>query len=234
MWIFIKRPRSYLRCKRSKKRLTGKQKVGIIFACFLLLIIGAFLYLNYVVNPVIILMSQAKVRSLATKAVGGAVYTIVSQGDVYNDLINITYDNDGNVTLIRANAIAINYLNRSLTRLAQSNLEQIGNEGIKIPIGTFSGLPILVGRGPSVSVKLIPIGAISSSFTSEFIEAGINQTLHKIYVNISANISIVLPTASQSIQTSTQVLVCETIIVGEVPPTYLQSTSLDEMMNLIP
>lgn len=234
MWCFRRRRRSYLNCGREKKKVTKKQKAGMIFAGFLLLIIGAFLYLNYIVNPVIIVMSQAKVRTLATKAVGGAVYTIVSQGDVYSDLIKITYDNDGKVRLIQANAIAINYLNRSLTRLAQSNLEQIGNEGIDIPIGTFSGLPILVGKGPSINVKMIPIGSISSSFSSEFISAGINQTLHRIYIKIGSNVSLVLPTANQNIQTSTQVLICENIIIGEIPATYLQSNSLDEMMNLIP
>jgi sporulation protein YunB len=234
VWCFPKKRRSYLKCNREKQKLTKKQKFGIIVASFLLVIIGILLYLNYVVNPVIIHMSGAKVRSLATKAVGGAIYTIVSQNDVYNDLIKITYDDKGNVKTIQANSIGINLLTRSLTRLAQSNLEQIGNEGINIPLGSFSGLPILVGRGPSVNIKLIPIGAISSSFSSEFTSAGINQTHHKIYVTISSNISIVLPTANQTIQTSTQVLICENIIIGEVPPTYLNSDSLDEMMNLIP
>jgi sporulation protein YunB len=179
-------------------------------------------------------MSQAKVKSLATKAVGSAIYDIVSQGDVYNDLIHITRDDDGNVLMIQANSIAINLLTRSLTRLAHQNLEEIGEQGIGIPIGSFSGLPILVGRGPSVNIKLIPIGAISSAFTSEFTSAGINQTNHRIYVTISSNISIVLPTANQTVTTSTQVLLCENIIIGKIPSTYLNSYSLDEMMNLIP
>lgn len=235
MWCFPKRRRAYLNFSREKKKLTRRQKWGIVFACFLLFIIGTFLYLNYVVNPVILQMSEAKVKSLATKAVGNAIYEIVSQeDDVYNSLINVVYNNEGDITAMLVNSIEINLLTRTLTRLAQTNLEQIGNNGIDVPIGSFSGMPILVGRGPTVNIKLVPIGSISSSFTSEFTSAGINQTNHKIYVTVTANVSVVLPTTNQTIQTSTQVLICESIIVGEIPSTYLYSDSLDEMLNLIP
>lgn len=206
----------------------------MIIACFLLLIIGIILYLNYVVNPIILQTSEAQIRSLATKAVGSAIYEIVNQNDIYDNLVKITYDNEGKIRLIQANSIAINFLNRSLTKLAQKNLEQIGVQGIDIPIGSFSGLPIFVGRGPTVNIKLLPVGAISSNFSSEFTTAGINQTNHKIYVNISSNVSIILPTSNQLVTTSTQVLICENIIIGEIPETYLYSDSLDEMLNLIP
>ena len=122
----------------------------MIIACFLLLIIGIILYLNYVVNPIILQTSEAQIRSLATKAVGSAIYEIVNQNDIYDNLVKITYDNEGKIRLIQANSIAINFLNRSLTKLAQKNLEQIGVQGIDIPIGSFSGLPIFVGRGPTL------------------------------------------------------------------------------------
>lgn len=234
MWGFPRRRHSYLSCKKEKKKLTIRQKIGMIIACFLLLIIGIILYLNYVVNPIILQTSEAQIRSLATKAVGSAIYEIVNQNDIYDNLVKITYDNEGKIRLIQANSIAINFLNRSLTKLAQKNLEQIGVQGIDIPIGSFSGLPIFVGRGPTVNIKLLPVGAISSNFSSEFTTAGINQTNHKIYVNISSNVSIILPTSNQLVTTSTQVLICENIIIGEIPETYLYSDSLDEMLNLIP
>lgn len=233
MKIFSRRL-SYLNRENSKKKSSFKQKATIVVVVFLLLIIGIILYLNYVVNPVVISMSESKVRSLATKAVGGAIYEIVNQADIYNDLITISKNNDGDVAMIQANSIQINLLTRKLTRLATSNLEQIGQQGLDIPIGTFSGMPILVGRGPSINIKMIPIGSISSSFKSEFTNAGINQTNHRIYVTIKSKINVVLPTANQTVETSTQVLICENIIIGKIPSTYLHSDSLDEMMNLIP
>ncbi len=179
-------------------------------------------------------MSEAEIKSLATQAIGSAVYEVVSQGDLYDNLIEITKDTEGNVSLIQANSIQINLLTRTLTKTATKNLESVGEQGINVPIGTFSGFPILAGRGPSINIKMSPIGAISSSFKSEFTTAGINQTNHKIYVVLSSKINIILPTAHQTVETSTQVLICENIIIGKIPDTYLNSDSLDEMMNLIP
>ncbi len=231
---YFHRKLKYLNNKELSKKDKIKQKIGLFIAIFLVIIVIAILYINYIVNPVIISTSEAQVKSLATKAIGSAVYEIVNQNDVYGDLITITKDPDGNVTLIQANGLQINLLTRSLTRLATSNLEKIGEQGIDIPIGTFSGMPILAGRGPNINIKMLPIGSISSSFKSEFTNAGINQTNHRIYVTISSKISVVLPTVNQIVETSTQVLICENIIIGKVPDTYLQSNSLDEMMNLIP
>ena len=231
---YFHRKLKYLNNKELSKKDKIKQKIGLFIAIFLVIIVTAILYINYIVNPVIISTSEAQVKSLPTKAIGSAVYEIVNQNDVYGDLITITKDPDGNVTLIQANGLQINLLTRSLTRLATSNLEKIGEQGIDIPIGTFSGMPILAGRGPNINIKMLPIGSISSSFKSEFANAGINQTNHRIYVTISSKISVVLPTVNQIVETSTQVLICENIIIGKIPDTYLQSNSLDEMMNLIP
>lgn len=230
----FRRKRRYINGEKTKKKLSGKQKVYFFVAIFLLIVVCALLYLNYVVNPVVISMSESKVRSLATKAVNASVYEIVGSGDIYDSIITITKNNDGDVAMVQANAVQINQIAQELTRLATTNLESIGQQGIDIPIGTFSGLPILVGRGPSVNVKMIPIGQISSSFKSVFSNAGINQTNHRIYVTITSKVSVVLPTANQTVETSTQVLICENIIIGKVPETYLHSDSLDEMMNLIP
>lgn len=219
-------------CER--RGFSVRQKVGICVSVILILFIGVLLYIEYIVNPIILQTSEAKVNALAQKAVGSAIYEVISDSDVYNDLITIYKDNNGNITMISTNSVQMNVLARKLSRLAQQNLDEIGSLGIQIAIGTFSGMPILSGRGPSVNVSVTPIGAMSTKFESEFIEAGVNQTLHKIYVNLSASVSIVLPTSNLKIKTSTQVLMCESIIVGQVPEAYLNSHSLDEMMNLIP
>ena len=101
----FKRRLSYLNREKTKKKLTSKQKFGMTVAVFLLFVIGIVLYLNYVVNPVVIHMSEAKVKSLATKAVGSAIYEIVNTRDLYNDLITISKDNEGNVSMIQAKSL---------------------------------------------------------------------------------------------------------------------------------
>ena len=218
----------------NRSKLTHKQKAGIVVAIFLIVIILILLYINYVINPIILQTSEAKVKALAKKAVGAAIYEIVCQGDIYDSIITISKDKDENITMISANTVQINTLARKLARLSQDNLDKIGQQGIDIPIGTFSGFPLLAGKGPNIRVNIMPIGAISASFKSEFMSAGVNQTIHKIYVLVDSAISVILPTANQKIKTESMVLVCESVIVGRVPDAFLNSDSLDEMMNLIP
>ena len=216
------------------KKFSFHQKVGIFISSLLIFVIAFLIYVNLVVNPIILQICEAEINSLSQKALGSAIYDVVSSSDVYSSLFKIEKDTEGNITFISTDAMQISLLSRTLSRLSQSNLDAIGTRGISIPIGTFSGFPALSGRGPSISVSVNPIGAISSKFESKFTTAGVNQTLHRIYVNISALVNVVLPTVNQKIEVSSQVLVCENLIVGKVPDAYLNSDNLDEMMNLIP
>lgn len=224
----------YIKPNRKRKRLTRKKKWLLAAICFVLVVIGALLYFNFVINPVILSMSEIKVKSLTQRAVNQAVYEVVNSGPVYDDMIKISRNESGMVTLISADATEINRLARDLVKLSEVKLGEISERGIAIPIGTFSGMPIFVGRGPEVSIRLIPIGVISCSFRSEFRQAGINQTTHRIYVNINSNVSVVMPTQNQNIATTTELLLAESIIIGSIPSTYLNSESLDEMLNLLP
>ena len=173
-------------------------------------------------------------QSMTAQSVNSAVQTVINNTNIYDDIIEIGMDNEGNITNFQVRSIMINKLAREIGKTAQQNLEIMGSEGVDIPVGTLTGIPMLVGIGPKITFKVQPIGTLSSSFSSEFMSAGINQTNHRIYLNIQASVSMVLPTASRNIITNTQILICESIIIGKVPDTYLNSDSLDEMMNLIP
>lgn len=220
--------------KKTKLYMPFKFKIGIFFCILLLVIILVFIYLNNVVNPVIIESSSAKTHSLSQKAVEQAIYETIKDNTVYDSLIMITRDDTGNVIYISTNSLQINLLARQLVKSAQEKLENLGAKGINIPLGTFTGMPIFVGRGPNINIKLLPIGSISCKFNSEFINAGINQTNHKIYLTVTSKVSVILPTANQTVQTTTQIMIAESIIVGKIPDTYLNSASLDDMLNLIP
>lgn len=225
------------RCIKSQKLyMPIKFKIGIFFCFLLLIIVFVIAYLNKVVNPVIIESSSAKTRSLSQKAVEEAIYETMKGTSIslYDSLIMINRDANGDVSYISTNSLQINMLARELAKASQSKLETLGAKGIDIPLGTFTGMPIFVGRGPNINIKMLPIGSINCKFKSEFINAGINQTNHKIYLSITSKVSVILPTANQNVETTTQIMIAESIIVGKIPQTYLQSTSMDDMLNLIP
>ncbi len=217
--------------KRNKKvfRISRLILISIVG----LLLLTYFFFTSYV-NPIILSTTKYKIQSLTLKAVNSAISEVMSNNIIYDDLIKTVMNNEGDIVLIQANSNLINRLSKELVRQAQNNIEKMGDIGIKVPIGTFSGIPILVGRGPDIHLKLLPIGSISANFSSSFASAGINQTSHKIYINIEAKVGIIMPLESKSIVNTIQVLVCESVIVGKVPTTYLRANEWDQTIDLIP
>ena len=211
-----------------------KRKLKIFLAVLLSLCVLIMLYLNFVVNPVIIATSTAKVRSLSQRAVENVVWQVIKDSSIYDTLINITRDENGKILAVCSNSATINMLALELTEKAQDALSQMGASGVDIPIGSFSGMPIFTGRGPDVNIKMLPIGTIYCKFYSSFSSAGINQTNHRVYLRVYSSVSVILPMANQIIDTETELMISESIIIGEIPDTYLHSSTLDEMLNLVP
>ena len=125
-----------------------KHKFIIVLLSVVVLFIITLSYLNYIVNPVIIATTTAKVRSLSQRAVESVVWEVLSDSDIYNTLICITRDEHGKILAVNSNSAVINMLALELTEKAQNSLSQMGASGVNIPIGSFSGMPIFTGRGP--------------------------------------------------------------------------------------
>lgn len=163
-----------------------------------------------------------------------AINDIIMESVVYDDIINIIYNKQGNIEVIQANYIEINSMIKDLSLLTEVYINNFGSNGVNIPIGNFTGIPLLVGAGPDVNLKVKPIGAVVCKFSSKFESAGINQTNHKIYLTVSSSISAVVPLVTTSIMVEQQVLISESIIIGKVPEVYLYSDQLDTLLNFVP
>ena len=216
-----------------KKLKTKRQKAFVIFL-IITLVFGLILtYLIKVVDPVIIATNEAYIKSLTVDALNSAVSSTIDE-NAYNNLITITKNNNGDVVLMQVNPQNVNLLNTSIISNAQNNLSLMGDVGFSVPLGTFSGISIFNGLGPKINIKMVPIGSVNCSFLSTFNSVGINQTHHKIYLNITASVCILLPITNKTITTMQQLLVAENIILGSVPETYLNTDNLTNALNLIP
>lgn len=205
----------------------------IIAITFLVLIVASiFLYIFCVINPIVKEATWASIYSLSTSAVSDAVYDVIAEENLqYEDLVEISYDSNGDISLISIDTIVVNNLARRFYQVAQVYLDKMGDNGLDIAIGTFTGLPFLVGVGPTINIKLVQIGAMTSCFKSKFTSAGINQTNHSLYIELHASVSLVLPTYSSTVDSVTEFLVTESVIVGDVPEVYLGS---DNTITLAP
>ncbi|MBR2433112.1 MAG: sporulation protein YunB [Clostridia bacterium] len=191
-------------------------------------------YMHMVVNPVIVQTSEAKVKSITQHTLATSVLNVVQTSNSLDDLIHYNYDTSGKIALISVNSYDANILARQISSVAQTQLDSVTSTGIEVHLGAFTGIALFASSGPLVRVNLNPIGTVVVKFKSEFISAGINQTLHKIFIDVQTSVYVVLPTSNPKIDATSEVLVTETVIVGEIPSTYLQSSYLDEMLNLVP
>ncbi len=166
------------------------------------------------------------VYSLSTSAVSDAVYDVLNEENVaYEDIVRIEYDNSDNIAMISLDTIRLNLIARKFYQVAQVYLDNMGKNGIDVALGTFTGIPFLSGIGPKVNLKLVPIGAMTSVFESNLKSAGINQTNHSVYIKLYASVSMILPAYTATIDSVTEVLVAESVIVGKVPEIYFGSNS---------
>lgn len=196
-------------------------KARFFCACFLLFFVFSFVYLECVVNPVVVESTRQAVFSLSTSAVSDAVYDVLKDDNItYEDIVDVRYGDSGKVSFITLQTTTLNLIARRFYQVAQVYLDKMGESGVSVNLGVFTGLPFLSGLGPKVNLKLVSIGAMTSQFESNFKSAGINQTNHSVFVRLYASVSMILPAYSKTIDSVTEMLVAESVIVGEVPSVY--------------
>ena len=205
-----------------------------IFVLICLLTIGTLVYFQRNVTKVLISISEATIRSITTVAVNDAIYYTLNDAMRYDDLISIVRDSDGNVTSITTDSLKINRIARDTAYLSQENLTKMSAEGIMVPIGALTGIEALAGFGQKINIKIIPISNVECRFVSKFRQAGINQTLHSLYLEIVSDISIILPSKSTNLASTIEVLICESVITGKIPDVYLQASMSGENGVLVP
>jgi len=211
MNYYTKKKRNFFRIKYPKFILC------IISLC---IVFNSILYFfNNNISPVILKIAEDRLKSEATNIIYETALDIYSKDFQYNEIIIIEKDNEGNITLVRADTVKLNYLSSRLILESNNKIEELKDLDIKIPIGYVSNNLVVKNIGPKVNINLEQLGNITSSYESVFESAGINQTIHKIYLNISMKLRIAIPLNSKDIEITCQFPVAETIIVGKIPTT---------------
>lgn len=209
--------------EKRKRRKKVFRKIICAFVLLIVLAIGIALWVYWrSMTPTILDIACVQVHSEATRAINEAVLAVF-QGDVnYKDLVVVEKNVDDDIVMLTANSALVNNLARNTSLLVQSKINKLFEEEISIPIGTLSGIPLLNEVGPNVSIAVSPVSSVVCKFNSEFVSAGINQTLHRIYLNVESTVDLIVPSMHQQVEINTPVLVCESVIVGKVPQTFLQ------------
>ena len=194
----------------------------------ILLIQLAFRYFE----PVFEAMCEEKVKSLAT-LITNQQSTIVMNKYQYDELYTIEKDTNGNIIIIRSNVVPINNLISDLTENIQKEFDEIEDTKIQIPLGSLSGIYLLSGSGPKISFDVSVTGTVDTEIKSEFVSQGINQTLHRVYVNFECHMEIVTSIKSYSKKIVNQVIIAEHVIVGNIPDSYYNLEGIESSMDTL-
>ena len=215
----------YIVVTKSQKVKKRKKVVKIAsFVLILLLILSILIVLNTYWKstlPTLLDITQAKISAQTVLVINQAVTTSFQDTDVFGDLINIQRDNDGNIILLTANSLQANKLARQTAIVSQQRLDQLAKEQIEVPFGTISGIPLFSEMGPEITITVTPIGAVNCTFTSTFESVGINQTLHRMFIQVECKMDLIIPQMHHTMECVVPILVSESIIIGKVPQTYL-------------
>ena len=210
-----------------------KRRILCCLLAVLLAAAGCLWYVNASLRPVLEGLASARVESAAARAMNEAILEVLG-GAVTGELLAARESNAGHISLLTADAGKLNLLAADCAAKAQERIMDLGEQGVSVPLGTLSGVPMLAGLGPRLTFRFTPVGMVQSAFRSEFRSAGINQTLHRITLTLTGTVRIVLPGRSCSVTVTAQAPVAETLIVGEMPDAYTNVANEEDLLNLVP
>ncbi len=171
------------------------------------------------VLPIFDTLCENKAKSIAT-IVSNQEATNVMKEHTYDELFTIQKDNNGNITMIQSNVIPINEIISDIAIKIQNQIDSKGREDIEIALGSFTGFKLFAGKGPGIKIRISSIGSVETDLKSEFGSKGINQTLHRVYLQVKCKVNILTPFENMEKEIVNQVLLAENVIVGNIPDTY--------------
>ena len=179
-------------------------------------------------------MAEARARQMAADELNSALKYVLDASLTYADFMQVTCDAQGRVNMLSTNTMLMDALAAGAVECAQARLAALSEQGVTLPAGAALGINALSGAGPRIRFSLVPVGVVTADFVTEFTDAGINQTRHTIFLEAAASVQIVIPTGAQLISVRARIPIAESILVGEVPQSYIQVPSAGDALNFAP
>lgn len=210
----------FRRRRRRVRRIPGWALTAVVG---LVLAAGCVSLLELRLRPMVITLAQAQAQNLVTSVVEQAFSREMNaHPDAYRQLVEIQRDETGAITALSADMPVLNQLRTTLTADVLQALQSADVSQIQVPLGSLVDLDLLWGLGPTVKVYSMTVGTVEGEFESEFTSAGVNQTVHRIILTLKVPLTLMLPGGAAETVCETQLCVAETVIVGQVPESYLQ------------
>ena len=206
--------------KRNRKKFKIKNPKLTFFIIAIFILFNSIMYtFNRKILPAVMKVAEEKLKREATDIINETALEIYSKDFSYEDIMIVEKDTEGNITMLRADTVKLNYLASKMALACNEKIGELNNLGLEVPLGYMSENLIFHNLGPNIGIKMSQIGSITKDYESIFESAGINQTRHKIYLNIHLKLNVIIPLRSQEVEIVSQIPISETIIVGKIPNT---------------
>ena len=181
---------------------------------------------EHALRPVLSAAARYQVQRQVTAAVEQwAAQDLQQRGVDYSDFVTITRNEAGEITALSADMARLNLLRAELSAHLLERLEDSQLE-LTIPVGSLLPIEPTWARGPELHLRALALGTASAEFESEFTSAGINQTRHRLWLELSVPVTVLLPGGGEELTVDSRLCVAETVIVGQVPQTWFQTGGL--------
>lgn len=184
----------------------------------------AFLMLRSRYRDVIRDLAETQVKNTTSDLANDAIARQIAQGVIqYDRIVFFEKDLDGRITALKTNMSEVNRLKTDILNIINDEILALDTSDIGIPLGSLFLPELLSGKGPCIPVHILSIRNSDAAFSSAFSQAGINQTLHQLTMLVSVDVAVLVLGQTSSFTITSEVVVAETVIVGDVPSTYLQT-----------
>ncbi len=215
-----------------RKQLWGRQsekkrRRRARFIAFLLIFLGILALIQIQVQPVVETIAAQRAHLEVINIINAAVDEQLGQGIGYQQLVNVVTDEQGMVSYIQPDTVKITRLTTAIALDIEERINDLEEQGIEFPIGLLTGYILLADKGPNFHIDIRPTGDVAVDISDEFEEAGINQTRHRVILNVEADLGILIPFQSELVRVTNSLPLAENIIVGPIPDTYLNFNQED-------
>lgn len=198
----------------------------LLFFVFVLLVAAAvaFLMLRSRYRDVIRELAETQVKNTTSDLTNDAIAKQIAEGIIqYDRIVYFEKDLNGRITALKTNMSEVNRLKTDILNIINDEILALDTSDIGIPLGSLFLPELFSGKGPAIPVHILSIRNSDASFVSAFSQAGINQTLHQLTMEVSVDVAVLVLGETSSFTVTSEVVVAETVIVGEVPTTFLQT-----------
>ena len=175
-------------------------------------------------EPAVGELASAQAADEASDLIAEAITAQMAREDIsYDSLIVLERDAKGQILALRTDMNQLNRLRNETLSIINERILDAGQTELGIPLGSVVLPSLLSGKGPRLPVRVLTVSNSDAEFSSSFVAAGINQTLHRITMQVAMNITILTPAGTRQIRVDSGVVVAETILIGQVPSTVIQT-----------